>query len=126
MNLDAEDMADILVGIRDEGGPAVWVSLTRELKDPAKPWLGTTATPTEHSVSISFVDMATAAALLKQWRPGTVLSSSSLFGLMGNHGFDPNIGETVKRSEKEDLVVKDVTEAAPTGTPLFYVLEFKA
>lgn len=126
MNLDLQDTADILAGIRDEGGPAVWVTVVRALRDPDKPWLGTTSVPTDVPVFISFVDMATAAALIEQWRPGADLSSSSLFGLMGNHGFDPQVGERVKRDGKEDLVVKDVTEAAPTGTALFYVLEFTA
>lgn len=126
MNLDAEDTADILAGIQDEGGPAVWVTTTRALKDADKPWLGSEATPTNVDVWISFVDMATAAALLEQWRPGTDLSSSALFGLMGNHGFEPKVGERVTRTDKEDLVVKDITEAAPTGVALFYVLEFQA
>lgn len=126
MNLDAEDIADILQGIRDEGGDALWLTTTTVLIDPAKPWLGSTTTTIELPVRISYVDTATAAVLMQQWRPNTDLSSSSLFGLMGNHSFDPKIGEIVRRTDKEDLVVKDITAAAPTGTPLFYVLEFQA
>ena len=126
MNLDAEDMADILAGIRDEGGPAVWVTTTLALIDADKPWLGTTPTTKNVPIFMTFVDVATAAALIKQWRPDTELSSSSLFGIMGNHGFDPKVGEVVKRTNEEDLVAKDIATASPTGKALFHVVEFQA
>lgn len=126
MRLDATDLADIRQSMTDEGAECLWESKTKTLKDADKPWLGTTSEPVNHTVWIAFVDMATAAALLSQWGKDNEVSSSTLYGLMGNHGFDPVIGERVLRTDKEDLIAKDITEASPAGVPLFYLLEFNA
>ena len=127
MRLEQQDIEDIRAAIRDEGMACLWVKDTLTLIDPAKPWLGSTAQPTEKPCTIAFVDMATAAALVTQWRPDADIGSSVLFGLMGNEpGLEPKIGERVLREGREDLIVKDVTEAAPAGVALFYVLEFQA
>lgn len=126
MRLDAEDLADIRQAITDEGAECLWESKTKTPIDADKPWLGTTSEPVNHTVWIAFVDIATAAAMLSQWGKDNEVSSSTLFGLMGNHGFAPVIGERVLRTGKEDLIVKDITEAAPAGVALFYLLEFSA
>jgi hypothetical protein len=126
MRLDAQDLADIRQAITEEGATCLWETKTKTAVDANKPWLGTTSVPVEHSVSITFVDIATAAAMLSQWGKDTEVSSSTLFGLMGNHGFTPGIGERVLRAGKEDLIVKDITEAAPAGVALFYLVEFSA
>lgn len=126
MRLDREDVADILAGIRDEGAKCLWETKTKVPKDPAKPWQGTTSTPVEHEIWMMFVDMATAAAMLTQWGKGSTISSSTLFGIMGNHGFDPSIGDRVLRLGEEDLIAKDITSATPAGNALFYLVEFSA
>ena len=126
MRLDNEDIADILAGIQDEGAQCLWETKTQIPKDPTKPWQGTTSTPVTHPVWIVFVDMATAAALLTAWGKGSTISSSTLFGIMGNHPFAPAIGNRVLRAGQEDLIAKDITEASPAGRALFYLIEFNA
>lgn len=126
MSLAAEDMADALEAIRDEGAEVTLRSVVSVPTDPNKPWLGGVDTPTDTPVWIAFVDQATAAAMLGEWRKDTEVAASGRFGIMGNHGVEPEIGNIVARAGKEDLVVKDVMVAAPADIPIFYVLEFNA
>lgn len=127
MTLTREDVADALSVIREEGAACQWIGATTVLHDPLKPWLGGVTTPNETPVHIAFVDQATAAALVTAWAKDGEVGSSTLFGLMGNHGFEPRIGQQVQRpNSSERLVVKDVTTAAPADVAVFYLLEFNA
>jgi hypothetical protein len=127
MRLDAQDIADIRQGIRDEGVACQWESVSRVLVDADKPWLGSANTATTTDVWIAFVDTATAAALLTQWGKDSDVQASSRFGLMGNHApLEPQVGQRVLRTGKEALVVKNISEASPADVPLFYLVEFSA
>lgn len=127
MRLEAEDVAEIRSMIEEEGGVCQWETITSTFIDEDKPWLGTTNGPTLTDVWICFVDMATAAAMLRQWGKADEIGSSTLYGLMGAYGFTPAIGERVLRGdEQEALIVKDITEAAPSEVVVFYLLEFSA
>lgn len=126
MSLAAEDIADALQAIRDEGTPVTFVSVASTPIDPAKPWLGTNDVPSEIVVSMVFVDQAAAASLIAGWTGDAELASSKRFGMIGNNGFEPAVGQRVQRAGKEDLVVKDVMIAAPADVAVFYVLEFDA
>lgn len=126
MSMTAEDIAEAKDAIREEGVRVAFQQVESTPIDPAKPWLGTNDVPTDHIAWIAFVDQATAAAMVTDWKKDADYSSSTRFGIMGNHGFEPQVGNIVKRAGKEDLVVKDVMASAPADVPVFYVLEFNA
>jgi hypothetical protein len=126
MTLTAEDIAEAKDAIREEGVRVLFEQVASTPIDATKPWLGTTDVPTEYQAWIAFVDQATAAAMITDWKKDADYSSSTRFGIMGNHGFEPQVGNRVKRAGKEDLVVKDVMASAPADIPVFYVLEFNA
>lgn len=126
MSLTSEDIAEAKDAIREEGVRVAFQQMTSTPIDPKKPWLGTTDVPTDHIAWIAFVDQATAAAMVTDWKQDADYSSATRFGIMGNHGFEPQPGNIVKRADKEDLVVKDVMASAPADVPVFFVLEFNA
>lgn len=126
MTLTREDIADALSVIREEGAACLFETITTTITDPDKPWLGGASVPTNTPVHIAFVNQATAAALVTAWAKDGEIGSSTLFGLMGNHSFEPAIGQRVLRDGKEALVVKAVTVAAPADVAVFYLLEFSA
>jgi len=126
MRLDDEDRIEILAAIADEGATVLWIKKDPVAIDPERPWLGNTTTPTSYSATIAFVDVATAAGYVTQWRRDSDVPSSGLFGLMGAHSFTPEINDRVIRAGMEDLIVKDVTASAPAGHVLFYLIEFAA
>ena len=126
MNLTAQDLAEIRAMIEEEGMECVWREAEGALVDANKPWLGSDTANIDTPVWIAFVNVATAAAMLTQWKDKVELSSKSLFGLMGGYGVEPSIGDLVLRPSGETIVVKDIASAAPAGEVLFYILEFQA
>jgi hypothetical protein len=126
MSLAAEDVADALDAIREEGAPVNFVTVESVPINPDKPWLGTTDTPTEATVHMAFIDQATAAAMVNEWSGDAELPASTRYGMLGNNGFEPSVGQVIKRPGKEDLVVRKVMIAAPADVPVFFVLEMSA
>lgn len=122
----AEDVQDALDAIREEGTLVNFTEIDSVLVNPEKPWLGTIDTPNERGVYMVFIDQATAAALIGQWTGDAELASGTRFGMIGNNGFEPSIGQVIKRPDKEDLVVRKVMQAAPADVPVYYILELSA
>lgn len=126
MRLDAQDRAEILVGIKEEGSTGVWTKAAKTPKDPDKPWLGSDTVPTAYPVACLFVDAATAQAFIRAYALDTEVSFRSLYGILGWEGIDLAVGEKFTTKGGKQYIAKRVATATPADVPIFFIVEFDA
>jgi len=106
------------------GQSVTWRKMTiSTLPDANKPWLPTTDTKTEYTVSIVFLPTNRANEELIRYLKGSDVTLGSVYGLMAVQTFEPRAKDTGMRGNNL-LRIKNVDPVSPNGQVILYTIEF--
>lgn len=113
--------------IAAKGRACVWREQGEAPTDTGKPWGDhTPAVAADNDVSIVFLPHTSTSLATVRAIVGTDIPTGNDYGLMPAVGFTPTIDGTIHDKGTGDLLrsVLSITELAPNGDPILYVLTF--
>ena len=105
------------------GQIATWRQIVDGVPDPETPWLPVGSAPVDYSPHICFLPLDRDGKEFLMSIGQTEAVSGSMYGLMGNVAFVPNIRDTVIR-DGVSLEIKSIDLLSPNGQKILYTMIF--
>lgn len=105
------------------GQIATWQQIVDGVPDPETPWLPVGSTTVDYSPHICFLPLDRDGKEFLMSMGQSEAVSGSMYGLMGNVPFTPNIRDVVKR-DGVSLEIKSIDLLSPNGQKILYTIIF--
>lgn len=122
----SDDIAGALEDIAEAGEACTWFKPASQAGTPSRPEAG--ASPTQTPVFILFLPnkQASMLTILSALADSNVPGGSEK-GLMGNHGFTPELGDWIIRANSERMTIvpeNGIDTLAPSGVAILHTIRF--
>jgi len=125
MGVYDRQIATALRMIREKGELCVWASSTQAEANDSEPWNGTPSesVPYEDTPIVFFPLNQQWSELIRYLR-GTEVQSGSLYGIMPQVEFSPQLTDSVTRSDGSVLRPLAIDPLSPNGEIILYTIRF--